>query len=205
VTGRPEGYDRVRASRASGQGSENLDPRLPPIPVADYQEFAATQLGEARPEESQVLNISRTLAHNPELMLALRPYHRHLNESSTLPRRDQELAILRVSWRCNCAYVFGQHRLIGARHGISGEDVMVAVQREPASDAASSTDCLVLRTVDELYDDNLVSESVWSALAATYSSAQILELLSVIGRYWTVSCLVNALRIQPEPGTPGFP
>ena len=94
--------------------------------------------------------------------------------------------------------------IFGRRAGLTDDDFK-RVMIGPSAEGWTATESMVLRTVDELYDDNMVSDGLWSELAAHYAVPQLLDLLSVIGRYWTVSVVANSLGIQLEPGTSGFP
>jgi alkylhydroperoxidase family enzyme len=56
-----------------------------------------------------------------------------------------------------------------------------------------------VRLSDELHDSAHISEELWHALAAAFSSDQILELIALAGFYHTVSFFANGLRLPLEP------
>ena len=58
--------------------------------------------------------------------------------------------------------------------------------------------------MDDLYRDQMISAATWESLTEQYNTQQIMDLLAVVGRYWTVSVL-NSLGVQREDGVPGFP
>jgi alkylhydroperoxidase family enzyme len=178
------------------------EPRLQPVSVEEFQQLRESLAYE--PGTDRVLNITRTWARHPDLMVAQRPYQTHVGRGSTVPQRERELAILRIGWRCQAEYEFAQHSIFGRRAGLSDDDIK-RVTVGPDAAGWTPVESMVLRTVDELYDDNMVSDGLWSELAAYYSVPQLLDLLSVIGRYWTVSVVANSLGIQLEDGVSGFP
>jgi hypothetical protein len=114
-------------------------------------------------------------------------------ESASPPRRDQELAVLRIGGRCRAEYEFGQHSIYGQQHGLSPDEI-TRLNRGPDDPGWPPHDAVILRAVDELYDDNVLSEETWDALSDTYPVPQLIELLSVIGRYWTVSVVAQLTR-----------
>lgn len=177
--------------------------RLDPVPWPVFRGLYETLLSGSL-DTTEVLNITRTWAHNPALMQAQRPYQDHLKSSSSLPRRDQELAVLRIGWLCSAEYEFGQHTLFARRFGVSDAEI-VRVTRGPSEAGWSRRDALILTCVDELYEGNTLTEATWQGLTREYSPDQLIELISVIGRYWTVSVVARSLNIQRESGTPGFP
>jgi hypothetical protein len=69
----------------------------------------------------------------------------------------------------------------------------------------SDADRALVAMVDELCDDDLVSEVTWQALATRWSEEQLLELLVLAGYYRLVSGLLNSVGVALEPVTPGWP
>jgi alkylhydroperoxidase family enzyme len=135
-------------------------------------------------------------------MAAQRPYQRHLRSTSTLPARHQEIAVLRMGWRCGSEYVLAQHEVIGARSGL--EQAEVRRLREEATDRGwDRAERAVIDVVDELHATHGLADATWDRLRAHFDDAQCLELMSVIGRYWTVSVIANALRVPLERAVEG--
>jgi alkylhydroperoxidase family enzyme len=66
-------------------------------------------------------------------------------------------------------------------------------------------DTALLQAVDELYRDDVVSDVTWKALAATFDTRQLLDVLTTIGGYRMVSMALNTLGVQLEPGAERFP
>lgn len=180
--------------------------RIAPLTQAEFDALLASgelaPSGVASPGGS--LNIERLWARHPALVHAQRPYQRYLNQESLLPLRDRELVILRLAWRSRSEYEWGHHVVISQRCGVSSEDV-ARVGEGPKAQGWSDHERAVLRATDELFDDTVVAETTWAELAGHYSTPQLLDFLSVVGRYWTVAIVVNSAGLQLEPGVAGFP
>jgi alkylhydroperoxidase family enzyme len=153
---------------------------------------------------SPVLNIFRTLAHNPRVARRFGLFVGGMLGKGTLPAREREVVILRMGWRCGCVSEFGQHTVIARSSGLS-EDEIRAVTLPPGDHSWSEGDADLIAFSDELYEGNCVSDAVWSRLARRWSEAQLVELLMLGGMYWMVSGFLSSAGVQPEPGTPGWP
>ncbi|HEU5085257.1 MAG TPA: carboxymuconolactone decarboxylase family protein [Acidimicrobiales bacterium] len=173
-------------------------PRLAPLEVTEMDEEARALLGD------EPLNIFRTLARHPKLVKRWLVFGNHVLAKSTLPARERELAILRVGWRCGAEYEFGQHTVIGRQSGLT-DDEIAALTRELADGGWSDDDRTLLVAVDELHDDQCITDQTWAALSQRWSEEQLLDLLFTVGQYTLVSMALNSLGVPLDEGVPGFP
>jgi len=183
-------------------------PRIEPVSLDDYQRLADVVAGGSdRIEVSPALNLTRTWALHRELFAAQHDLQAYFRHSRVLPPKEREIVILRIGWRCNCQYEFGQHTIRARAAGLTSEQIAMTTRDREWNKDERAPDAygLLISVVDELYDTNDLSDEVWHVLAGHYDARQIIELISVIGRYWGVCMLMNSLRIQLEPGAPGFP
>jgi 4-carboxymuconolactone decarboxylase len=175
-------------------------PRIDPPRINPLAPDAVTHLlGETRP-----LNIFLTLAKNEELFtsfLSLGSYL--LSRKGTIPRREREIVILRVGWRCGSDYEFGQHTLIGKHVGLTDDEI--ARLATDGTDGWSAEDAALVTMSDDLCRDDVVSDPTWARLAERWSEPQLLELLVLAGFYRLVSGFLRSAGVQREDGTPGFP
>ncbi|WP_131738927.1 carboxymuconolactone decarboxylase family protein [Actinomadura roseirufa] len=178
------------------------EPRIAPMPVEDYHRLERELFGADA--WSVTAHVSRTWAHAPGLMKAQRPLQEYLLDGSPLPARDRELAILRTAWRLRSEYAFGQHTRMGRAAGLTAEEIE-RVAAGPDAPGWTDFEVVLLRAVDELHDDGRLSDGAWRALARVYDEAQLIDLIAVVGRYWTVAVTLNSLGVRPEPDLPGFP
>jgi alkylhydroperoxidase family enzyme len=149
------------------------------------------------------LNIFRTLARNPPLSKGFLALGGHLLRGEGLPAREREIVILRAGWRAQSEYEFGQHAVIGQLAGLTEQEV--ARLADADAQAWSEDDAALVAMVDELCDDDVVSDRTWAVLARRWSPEQLLELLVLAGYYRLVSGLLNSAGVPLEAGTPGWP
>lgn len=178
-------------------------PRLQPLTVDTAEGESKAQLERAEARGGPVLNITRTLAHYPELSSAWGRFARHVLGESSLPERERELIILRMGWNCQSGYEFGQHRRIGQQAGLSLEEVE-RVKEGPDHEAWTPHDAALLRAADELHADAFLSDETWNKLAEQYDTKQMMDVVFAAGQYNLVSMALNTLGVQLEPGTPGL-
>ena len=179
-------------------------PRIPPIPESEWSaEVRELLAGFVRPD-GRVFNIFGTLAHHPKLMKRWVVFANHVLGKQTLSPRDRELAILRIGWLCRAEYEWGQHVVIGRDAGISDEEI----ERGPSGPDARGwppNEAAILRAVDELHDDAMITDSTWKVLSEHYSTEQLIDLVFTVGQYNLVSMALNTLGVQLDDGIEGFP
>jgi len=178
-------------------------PRLEPLTIETAEGESKEQLERAEARGGPVLNITRTLAHYPELSSAWGRFARHVLAGSSLPERERELVILRMGWNCQSGYEFGQHRRMGQAAGLTLEEVE-RVKEGLDHDAWTPHEAALLRATDELHADAFVSDETWNQLAEQYDVKQMMDVVFAAGQYSLVSMALNTLGVQLEPGTPGL-
>jgi alkylhydroperoxidase family enzyme len=63
---------------------------------------------------------------------------------------------------------------------------------------------LLLNIVDELHESSTVSDVLWAELVQHYSSAQLIEIIALVGNYHAISFITNAAKVQLESFAPRF-
>lgn len=146
------------------------------------------------------LRLFRTVAHNPRALQRLMAGG--LLDRGSISMRHRELMILRTTALCGAEYEWGVHvTAFAAKAGLTeAEWQATASGTDPGS--WSAQDRLVLRLAQTLYDTHTVDDELWAALAAAFEPAQCIELIMLAGQYHGIAFLLNALRIEHEPGTP---
>lgn len=150
------------------------------------------------------INITRTLANHPALAEAWLGFARYVLGDNTLPPRDRELLILRISYLCGSEYEWGQHTRIARSVGVSDEEILRVIEGPDAA-GWSALDSALLRAVDELHHDSEVSDETWAALAAHYDTRQLMDLVFTVGQYNLVSMALRTFRVPLDEGVEGFP
>jgi 4-carboxymuconolactone decarboxylase len=176
-------------------------PRIEPLPPDDPNASART-IGSDR-NDGRPLNIFLTLAKNPELYDAFTKLGTHLLFKGGVPAREREIVILRVGWRSQSEYEFGQHTVIGKAAGLTDDEIDRLTR--PDLDGWSDDDAVLVRLADDLCAANVVTDDTWQALSARWKEPELLELLMLAGFYRLVSGLLNSAGVALEPTTPGWP
>ena len=81
----------------------------------------------------------------------------------------------------------------------------MAVAEGPAAPGAPADDAMLLRVVDELYQDAIVSDATWTALTARFDLVEAMSVVYTPSSYRATSMSLNAYGVQLEEGDEGFP
>lgn len=114
-----------------------------------------------------------------------------------LPRVDTELLILRVAHNSGSEYEWSQHERIGARAGLSEEEIS-RVRIGPDAPGWSERQESLLRAADEMHDKGRIEDELWGRLAAQFDEVRLIELCMLIGHYEMLAMTLNTLEVQPE-------
>jgi len=146
--------------------------------------------------------IFTTLARHRRLFRAWLRFAGRLMPGGTLARRDTEIVILRVAHSCDCEYEWRHHERIGARAGLSKEEIE-RVRDGPEAAGWSAHDAALLRAVDELHRDRAISAETWEALSRDLSETQLIELCMLVGHYEMLAMTLLSIGVEPEDPAPG--
>jgi alkylhydroperoxidase family enzyme len=178
-------------------------PRIPPVEKAHWTPEQKAIL-EPLERQRRLYNVFTTMANHPDLARDWLTFANHVLRQSTLPPRDREILILRIGWLCGAEYEWAQHTRIGKSVGLTDDD-LVHIRRGPDAAGATRHDRLLLRAVDELHNDSFIGDETWDALAKTYDTKQMMDLVFAVGQYNLVSMALNTFGVQLDPGLEGFP
>jgi len=171
------------------------------------QVLADPKAAAASPEIVAALNrlpeIVLTMLHHAELFARHTDVGLQLLARGALSLRDRELAVLRIAWLCQAPYEWGEHVMVGKRFGLTSEDIARVIEGPdaPGLDEHASA---ILRAVDELHGDAMISDATWSTLAKRLDERQLIELPIIVGQYQTVAYYQNSLRLRLHTGNLGL-
>ena len=174
-------------------------PRIPPLEPADWSPEVKKWL--ARYGNRSVPNIYCTYAHHVAMDQPRTSVSEHIRQDSTLSLRIRELLIVRIGVLCRSEYEWAAHAPALRRAGMTDAEIQRVVDG-PGS--ASDIEAILMRAVDELHRDYVVSDATWGELAKAFDSKQLLDILTTIGGYRMVSMALNSLGVQLDPGVEGF-
>jgi alkylhydroperoxidase family enzyme len=150
------------------------------------------------------LLLFRTLAHNPALLEKLRSTGTYLLNFGTIEPLEREIVILRTCARCGCEYEWGVHVAIYSS-AVGLTEAQVRATRVDDGTAWTRRQQLLIALVDELHETSSVSDELWAELASGWRPDQLIELVTLVGQYHTVSFTARALRIEREGFAARFP
>ena len=143
-----------------------------------------------RPDRPRGLNVLGTLAHHPALTRAYHTFNGHVQFGTTLSVRQRELLVLRVASVRRATYEWAQHVVLARDAGLADEEI-ARVAAGPDAPGWSPLERALLRAVDELLADAMVSDQTWTTLAGELDQRQLMDLVFTVGAY---EVLAMALR-----------
>ena len=188
-----------RLSRLAPMHREQWDTAVQDAIRAAAPDGLAERYLSAGPDALPVPNAYTTLAHNAVLAKALFSYHRSLMHAARIDPRLGELLQLRVAWRTRSAYQWAQHSRIADRVGITAEE-LAALSEEDVSERWTGLERLVLHAADELVSGYRVSDDTWAGLAGQLPSAQLVELVLLVGFHASIAMAFNSFDIELDAG-----
>jgi alkylhydroperoxidase family enzyme len=171
-------------------GGARIKPLDPP-----YEPEVEQYMTKLMPPGVEPLKLFRTLAVNLELASRMRPLGAGLLAHNTIEPRERELVILRTTAINGADYEWGVHATFF--NELTNEEICGTVPGQ-AHDWGER-DALLVHLCDELDATARVSDELWEELAWHWSDAQLLELVLLAGWYRTISYVINAAQIEPEP------
>lgn len=142
-------------------------------------------------------NIFTTLGQHPRLFRAWLCYSAHLMPFGGLPRRDTELVILRVAWRCRSGYEWRQHVPLALRIGLAAVEIE-AIAGYNSVNGFTDRQRTLLAVSDELLAKRAMSESTWRQVRATLTDREVIEVCLLVGHYQGLASAIGGLAIEPE-------
>jgi alkylhydroperoxidase family enzyme len=187
VTGKPQRIEPLQPEEVSGAARELID-RV----RASAGAAAATEIPE----------YFRTMVKHPEIFRCQLELGTVIFKGRLSPR-ERELAVLRVGWLLRAPYEWGEHVDIAKRYGVSAEEVARVTQGSSAP-GWSEHDAAILKGVEELLSEQMISDATWATLARSWDEAQLIEFPMMVGQYVATAYVQNSLRMRLAPDNPGL-
>jgi 4-carboxymuconolactone decarboxylase len=177
-------------------------PRVPQITRAEWTDavrdvFAVFEGKQAR-ENGSENPVIKTFAQHPVLTKPFLRFNWHLLNTSTVPVRLRQLAILRVAWTRRAEYMWASHMRLSLDLGLTPKD-FEAVKAGSEAPRWSEAERAVLRAVEQLRDESDLDDPAWNALARHFDRHQMMDFLFTVGTYILLALAFNAMRIELEP------
>jgi 4-carboxymuconolactone decarboxylase len=183
--------------------------RLAPLPFAQWDDHTRDVLLShlrrpelylsGAPDAPPIPVVLELFAHHLPLSETWLPFTDMLaSDQSTLDPRLRELLIVRVAWRTQSGYEWGQHARMARDEGLTDEQLQ-AVAEGPAAEVWAPLERALLTAADEMIDGFGVSDTTWHTLNSSFEPAQLFELLFVIGGYLCLAGVLNSIGLRGDP------
>jgi len=131
---------------------------------------------------------------------------RGLMGDGVLSPQLRELSILRTCAMCQSEYEWGIHVAIFQEiFGFSDRQIKNTTELDVNSQLWSEHELEIMLAVDELLTNKGLSDECWDKVSSFLDKKQIIELVTIVGLYTTVSMLANTSRVENEAYAPNFP
>jgi 4-carboxymuconolactone decarboxylase len=156
------------------------------------------------PQSGDIPDFFRMLLRHPALFRAQMDIGIMIvSPDAAIPRREAELAILRLAWLVRAPFEWGEHVNIGKKFGVTDEEVE-RITEGSAAPGWPDHERAIIKGVEELLEDTYLSDTTWGALAKTWNEAQMLEFPVLVGLYLMTAMQQNSIRLPLMPGNPGM-
>ena len=142
-------------------------------------------------------NLFLTLGRHRKVFRAWLHFAGRLMPGGVLPRRETELAILRVAHLASCRYEFDHHVRLGRRAGLGEADLDRVVQG-PEAPGWSARERALLSAVDRMHADGDLDDPTWELLREHLDEREAIELCMLAGHYEMLATTIATLRFQPD-------
>jgi 4-carboxymuconolactone decarboxylase len=175
-------------------------PRIGPLRPDELTDAAKALIVNLREtlglsDHSEIPQVFATMLKVPGLFRCQIEMGIQLLGHGAIAARERELAILRVGWLCGAPYEWGEHVNIGKRYGLSADEIE-RVRKGSSASGWTVHEAAILRGVEELLKDQMISDATWSVLASSWTERQLIEFPTLVGQYVATAYLQNSLRLR---------
>jgi AhpD family alkylhydroperoxidase len=142
-------------------------------------------------------NLFMTLGRHPKLFRGWLRFAGRLMPGGKLPRRETEIAIIRVAHLRDCRYELSHHERLGRRAGLTPHDIE-RIKQGPAAEGWPPRERVLLDGIEELHAGGDISDATWAALREHYDEQRLIELVFLVGHYEMLATALLTLRVEPD-------
>jgi len=140
------------------------------------------------------------LARHPAIAEPWLAYNGALLDDGVLDARSRELVILATVRRTGSVYLWREHLRLAAVAGVTPDEV--AALAGVTQRRWSEHDGALLRAVDELVSDQVVTDDTWQVMSRHLDDRQLIEVLFVAGTYSCLAMVLNSTGLGSEEEQP---
>lgn len=166
------------------------------IPYATIAQFEELMRDIRVYENAAPTNASRMLAHAPAIGGSVLRLIYTIFAQADLDFGLRELAILRVTQRCQARCAWAQHVAVAKAIGREDAQIESLENGSAPADIFNRRERIVLAFTDEVLDGTRVSAHTFAQAQEEFSSRELVELLLTIGYFRMMSGLLTTLDIE---------
>lgn len=171
--------------------------RIPPLTPA---EMSAEELDKIGPWKDLVF--SQVLMRHPKMYDVFLPYLKSVVADTILPQRDRQIVCLYMLQLAEDVYEKTHHVEISYKVGMDKETVAQILAG--GGDRLDDWDRTVMTGIEELYRDQVVSDTTWARLGKRYTQEQLMEFVFLNGCYHTMAMLTKSFGMELEADLESF-
>lgn len=169
----------------------------------EARELVANMRKSLKSSTTEISDVFALMLRHPGLFRCQMETGLQLLGKGEIGPRDRELAIMRVGWWCRAPFEWGEHVRVAKRYDISDEEIERVTQGSSAP-GWSEHDRAILRAVEELLTDYMITDETWEVLARTWSERQLMEFPVLVGQYFLTALQQNSLRVRLDKNNIGL-
>jgi 4-carboxymuconolactone decarboxylase len=182
-----------------------VERRIAPLTIDDVSDRTKAVLETTKAVDAErVVNIFGTLAHHPHALQHGVALGGAFMFRSKIGDRRREIVIIRVARNTKCAYEYAQHLKLAPAWGLPAEQC-VDLLRPEIGDGFDDFEKTIVRAVDELCANDVISDATWQRLASEWDDQQMVELVMLAGYYRMLAGLLSSAGVEIDEGLEGFP
>lgn len=116
--------------------------------------------------------------------------------SLELPARSRELVILTVAEYAGCEFVAAQHRPMSEAAGVDQRTRDIISNRDLDNPGLAADDRTLIRFAAEVVRSPRVPDDLFDEVRGNLSEREIVEVLQVIGYYWSFGRVATVLDVE---------
>jgi alkylhydroperoxidase family enzyme len=144
-------------------------------------------------------NLHRAIANVPAVADGQRVLVRAITDG--MDARLREMTVLQFAARSGNDYCWGHHVVLGARAGLSRQEIADIFQEATAG--FSPEEQALLALVRAVHDRE-VDDRTWAEAARYFGQGDLIRFVMLCGFYCMMTVARDALAIPLDPGLPGF-
>jgi 4-carboxymuconolactone decarboxylase len=143
------------------------------------------------------------LIHAPEIADKIQDLGATLRFNGNLPITLREVAILSVARHWENEVEWNAHVVIAQKEGLCA-DIIEDILLQRTDGHTDDKTNIVLKLCSQLQSNHVIDDETYTNAVTLLGTAQVVELISVVGYFTTLSMLLNSFQIEAD-GKDGIP